>query len=162
MPSRCPNSYARSPCRQYYQDESHSDSPGSNKPVPSTETMPEFAARCLAWYTRSVENHVISTVKGVPAEQPRNILVVSHGGWVLTLLTALQAKGAVTCREGVKIGYCLNTGVSIIEYTDIPSRGERPLVGTLVQYSGLDHLTREELTPLEVNADVLGDAWWRP
>lgn len=105
---------------------------------------------------------MVSKVEGVPVEQPRNILVVSHGGWVLTLLMALQAKGAVTCCEGVRIGYCLNTGVSIIDYTDIPSGGERPLVGTLVQYSGVDHLTRGKLTPLEVNADVLGDAWWRP
>ena len=106
---------------------------------------------------------MISTVKeGVPVEQPHNILVVSHGGWVLTLLTALQAKGAVTCREGVEIGYCLNTGVSIVEYTDIPSGGERPLIGTLVQYSGVEHLARKDLTPLEVNADVLGDAWWQP
>lgn len=125
--------------------------------------MPEFAARCLAWYTRSIENYMISTVKeGVSMEQPQNILVVSHGGWILTLLTALQANGAVTCREGVEIGFCLNTGVSIVEYTDIPSEGERPLVGTLVQYSGVEHLIHHNLTPLEVNADVLGDAWWQP
>lgn len=125
--------------------------------------MPEFAARCLALYTSSVENYMISTVKeGVPFEQPHNILVVSHGGWILTLLTALRANGAVTCHEGVEIGYCLNTGVSIIEYTDIPSGGERPLVGTLVQYSGVEHLIHQNLIPLEVNADVLGDAWWQP
>ena len=106
---------------------------------------------------------MISTVKeGVPAEQPHNILVVSHGGWILTLLTALEANGTVICREGVEIGYCLNTGVSIVEYNDIPSGGERSLVGTLAQYSGVEHLIHESLTPLEVNEDVLGDAWRRP
>jgi len=149
---------------RYYQDKSQGEMPGTDKSAPSTETMPEFSARCLAWYTRSIENYMISTVKeGVPMDlQPHNILVVSHGGCVLTLLTALQAKGAVTCREGVEIGYCLNTGVSVVEYTDIPSGEERPLVGTLVQYSGVEHLARKNLTPLEINADILGDAWWQP
>ena len=108
---------------------------------------------------------MISTVKeGDVVEEPRNILVVSHGGCVLTLSTELQARGAVTCREGVKIEYCLNTvtGVSVIEYTDVPSGGEIPLVGTVVQYSDIEHLTRNNLSSLEVNADVLGAEWFRP
>lgn len=148
---------------QDYREASQDDILGSDKPTPSAETMSEFAARCLAWYTRSVEKYMLSTVReGGSGEEPRHILVVSHGGCVLTLLTALRDKGAVICREGVEIGYCLNTGVSIVEYTDVPSGGEKPLVGTLVQYSSVEHLTRNNLTPLEVNASVLGDAWWQP
>ena len=148
---------------QYYRNESQPGMPGSDKAGPATETMPEFAARCLAWYERSIQGYMISAVKkGDVVEEPRNILVVSHGGCVLTLFTELQAKGAVTCREGVKIGYCLNTGVSVIEYTDIPSGGEIPLVGTVVQYSDIEHLTRNNLSSLEVNADVLGAEWFRP
>jgi len=143
---------------RYYQDDG--GNPGS---VPLAETMSEFSARCLAWYTISVEKYMISMAKEAPfMDRPRSILVVSHGGWVLTLLTALEANGSVVCRKGVEIGYCLNTGVSIIEYTDVPSGGERPLVGTLLQYSGVEHLTNGNLIPLEVNKDVLGDAWWRP
>lgn len=94
---------------------------------------------------------------GRPLEQPYNILVVSHGGWITTLLSALQARRLVKCRKGVKIGRCLNTGVSIIEYLGVPTRRDGVLVGTLVQYSGIEHLIHEDLHLQEVNADVLED-----
>jgi len=103
-------------------------------------------------------NYMTSTPEaGLPLERPYNILVVSHGGWIGTLISALQANRLVKCRRGVKIGRCLNTGVSIIEYSGVPTRRDGVLVGTLVQYSGAEHLIHEDLHLQEANADVLED-----
>lgn len=130
----------------------------SKKPAPSVETTVDFAARCLAWYLRSIVDYMISTLEaGLPMKQPHNILVVSHGAWIGVLLSALQENGLVTYGEGVEIGHCLNTGVSIIEYTKVPTGKANALVGILVQYSDVVHLTREDLRLQEVNADVLVD-----
>ncbi|KAH0830707.1 hypothetical protein J3R83DRAFT_2185 [Lanmaoa asiatica] len=98
-----------------------------------------------------------SRLEAGPLEQPLNILVVSHGAWIAVLLSALQARGLMTCRDGVKIGHCSNTGVSIIEYTAIPIGKDEALTGTLVQYSGVEHLINEDLHLQQVNADVLED-----
>lgn len=97
----------------------------------------------------------LETARGSPISQPHNILVVSHGAWIAVLLSALQANGLVTCREGVEIGPCWNTGVSIVEYTRISAREDEVLVGTLVQYSGVEHLIHQDVYTQEVNADVL-------
>lgn len=88
-----------------------------------------------------------------PTEQPHNILVVSHGAWIAVLLSALRGHKLVDCRSGVEIGGCQNTGVSIVEYAEVRD-GVWP-VGTLVQYSGVEHLVHERLHVQEVNADVL-------
>lgn len=119
------------------------------------ETRPDFTARCLAWYSKSIVEYMVSTLEaGIPTRQPHNILVVSHGAWIAVLLSALLAHRVVTCREGVGIGHCLNTGVSIIEYRTVPIGEDEALMGTLVQYSGVEHLVREDLHLQEVNADI--------
>ncbi|KAI9571400.1 phosphoglycerate mutase-like protein [Boletus coccyginus] len=144
--------------RERYMGELQGEVAPSHKPAPSLETTPNFVARCLAWYSGSMMNYMTSMPEaGLPLEQPYNILVVSHGGWIMTLLSALQASGLVKCRRGVKIGRCLNTGVSIIEYLGVPTRRDGVLVGTLIQYSGIKHLIHEDLHLQEVNADVLED-----
>lgn len=98
---------------------------------------------------------MVSTLEaGIPTRQPHNILVVSHGAWIAVLLSALLAHRVVTCREGVGIGHCLNTGVSIIEYRTVPIGEDEALMGTLVQYSGVEHLVREDLHLQEVNTDI--------
>jgi probable phosphoglycerate mutase len=126
----------------------------SNKPAPSLETTPNFAARCLAWYARSIVNYMMSTLQaGLPTEQPHNILIVSHGAWIAVVLSALRTHRMVVCPRGVEIGGCLNTGVSIVEYVGVRD-GVWP-IGTLVQYSGVEHLMHERLHRQEVNADVL-------
>ena len=128
----------------------------SKKPAPSVETTPSFAARCLAWYLRSIVDHMISVLEaGHPIEQPHNILVVSHGAWIAVLLSALQANGLLNYGEGVEVGHYLNTGVSIVEYTEILTGRQNALVGRLVQYSDVEHLIREDMRLQEVNADVL-------
>ncbi|KAF8559716.1 phosphoglycerate mutase-like protein [Imleria badia] len=145
--------------RERYMGELQGEIGPSKKPAPSYETTPNLVARCLAWYLRSIVNYMTSALEtGLPvSEEPHNILVVSHGGWIATLLLALRTNGLVTCREGVQIGHCLNTSVSIIEYTGIRNGRDEALVGTLVQYSGVEHLMHADLHLQEVNVDVLED-----
>lgn len=128
----------------------------SKKPAPSVETGVNFGARCLAWYLRTIVDYMISAIEaGHSMEEPRNILVVSHGAWIAVLLSALRAHGLLTCAEGVEIGNYLNTGVSIIEYSEVLSGRRDALVGTLIQYSDIEHLIREDMRLQEVNADIL-------
>ena len=107
-------------------------------------------------------NYMVSTLEtGLPmseSEEPHNMLVVSHGGWIAALFSVLRAKGLVTCRKGVEIGRCLNTSVSIIEYEARPNGRDEALVGTLVQYSGVEHLVHADLHLQEENVDVLEDS----
>lgn len=99
-------------------------------------------------------DYMMSTLQAdPPTEQPHNILVVSHGAWIAVLLSALRGHKLVNCRSGVEIGGCQNTGVSIVEYAEVRD-GVWP-VGTLVQYSGVEHLVHERLHVQEANADVL-------
>lgn len=133
---------------------------GSRIPAPSMETTDDFVTRGLVWYTRSIVDYVFAKTDAgrIPVERPHDILVVSHGGWISALLFALHSNGLVKCRKGVEIGPYLNTGVSIIEYAEVPTGRDEALVGTLVQYSDTEHLVPNGLHIQEVNVDLLEDS----
>jgi probable phosphoglycerate mutase len=135
----------------------------SKKSAPSLETTPALIARCQTWYTRSIMHYMLSRIKqGLPKEEPQNILVVSHGGWITTLLSTLVTMQVVMCGKGVQFGRCLNTGVSIVEYTGETAGRNGFLMGTLVQYSNIEHLKDKDLRYQEVNADELVDQGSKP
>ncbi|KIK94280.1 hypothetical protein PAXRUDRAFT_143197 [Paxillus rubicundulus Ve08.2h10] len=142
--------------RERYMGELQGEMAPSKKSAPSLETTPALIARCQTWYTRSIMHYMLSVIgQGLPNKEPQNILVVSHGGCIAALLSTLVAMQAVRCGNGVHIGHCLNTGVSIVEYTGETAGRNRFLVGTLVRYSDIKHLKSKDLCHQEVNADEL-------
>jgi len=149
--------------RERYMGELQGEIGPSKKSAPSLETTPALIARCQTWYTRSIMHYMLSRIKqGLPKEEPQNILVVSHGGWITTLLSTLVAMQVVMCGKGVQFGRCLNTGVSIVEYTGETAGRNGFLMGTLVQYSNIEHLKDKDLRYQEVNADELVDQGSKP
>lgn len=105
------------------------------------EPGPAFARRGLDWWKKDVVQHTAS----LPLqEEPYNILVVSHGGFVGTLIRTLVQNGRVQQGKGVVMTACPNTSISVIEWD---GHG-----GKLVRYGDASHLSTG---PLEVNADEI-------
>jgi broad specificity phosphatase PhoE len=77
------------------------------------------------------------------------VLVVSHGAWIRLLVQGLLDHKAIRAERGVKVGRCLNAGVSVVE---IPREGGR---GKLLQYGNIAHL-QGEVDVVESNADEGG------
>ncbi|TCD70924.1 hypothetical protein EIP91_000830 [Steccherinum ochraceum] len=78
-----------------------------------------------------------------------NILVVSHGGAIGTLVIQLLGSRKLRCAEGVVVGRCINASISVVE---VRASGN----GVLLSYADTTHL-EETLELVEVNADVVGD-----
>lgn len=105
------------------------------------ETGHAFSARALAWWRSAI---VGSTASFPLREGPYNILVVSHGGFIGTLVKGLVQGGQVTW-DGVKILPSLpNVSVTVIEWD-----GE---VWKLERYGDASHLSTG---PLDHNADEI-------
>lgn len=104
------------------------------------ETGPAFDERTLAWWRKDIVEYTASLP---PREDPYNILVVSHGGFLGTLVKNLIRNGEVSLEKEVVILALLpNVSVSLIEWD-----GER---GRLVRYGDASHLSAG---PLDHNAD---------
>lgn len=100
-----------------------------------------FVQRSLDWWEKDVVQYTAS----LPLqEESYNILVVSHGGFVGTLVKTLVQKAWVRPRTGVVLNACPNTSISVIEWD-----GQK---GSLVRYGDASHLSTG---PLEVNADEI-------
>jgi len=114
------------------------------------EPISEMAARAKSWWTEAV----IPWIKAQGnaeledgkwrAEGPRDVLIVSHGGFIGVLVQALQ-KGTVRVGEGVKLSKCLNASITVIEIDSVSTKGK------ISRYSDVSHLTG---SMVEENADV--------
>lgn len=105
------------------------------------ETGPAFAERAMTWWRKEVVEHTASLP---PRTNPYNILVVSHGGFIGTLMRCLIQKGKLRPEKGVVMGHCPNASVSLIEWN-----GQK---GRVVQYGDASHLSTG---PLDHNADEM-------
>lgn len=97
-------------------------------------------ARTIAWWNKSILQRTASLP---PKGTPYRILVVSHGGFIGTLVHGLINSRKAECAEGVVLGPCYNTSVSVIETKDRK--------GTVVMYGNISHLGEEHV--METNAD---------
>lgn len=143
--------------REVYMGELEGEPGNSMKPAPSKETTEALMRRWQSWYSRSVVGYMLSKVKkgtaGGGTGGPECILVVSHGGLISNMVRVLVASGVVLPARGVVVGRCLNTGVSIIDYSEsIQGRNKGIyLNGTLAKYSDVTHLARTNI--VEENVD---------
>jgi len=73
--------------------------------------------------------------------------VVSHGGFIGTLVHTLIARRTVKCKEGVVVaGKCLNASVSVIEF-------DEKAEGILVKFGDIGHLSGDSV--VQTNVDEL-------
>ncbi|KAI6127735.1 phosphoglycerate mutase-like protein [Pisolithus thermaeus] len=151
--------------REIYMGELEGEPGNSMKPAPSKETTEALMRRWQSWYSRSIIGYMLSKIKnGIPGDGigggPECILVVSHGGLISNMVRVLVASSAVLPARGVVVQRCLNTGVSIIDYSEsIQGRNMGiHLKGTLTKYSDVTHLTRTNVVEENVDERACGRA----
>ncbi|KAF7363942.1 Phosphoglycerate mutase-like protein [Mycena sanguinolenta] len=103
-----------------------------------------FIARAVGWWKRAILQR---TRVLPPRDTPYNILVTSHGGWIMTLVQTLIRSRKARCAPGVEVTTCRNTSVSIIDV----ELGNEP--ATIVQFGHVAHLAQELTEMVQTNVD---------
>ncbi|KAF7337920.1 Phosphoglycerate mutase-like protein [Mycena venus] len=109
----------------------------------SVEPGGVFAARAVGWWKKAILQRTRALP---PRETAYNVLVTSHGGWIMALVRTLVGSGKARCAPGVEITTCRNTSVSIIEL----ELGDQP--ATIVQFGDVAHWERRN-EMVETNID---------
>ncbi|KAF7440206.1 hypothetical protein PC9H_000550 [Pleurotus ostreatus] len=110
----------------------------------SIEPSQEFVGRMMAWWKREIVGGIGALP---PRSAPYNILVVSHGGLIGTLVQNLLRSGEVQRGGGVGVWRLLNTAVTTIDFPDACE----PI---LVKYGDISHLLAQSVEVVQDNADV--------
>ncbi|KAH7874826.1 histidine phosphatase superfamily [Lentinula edodes] len=107
------------------------------------ESVASFLDRALSWW----DTDIVEGLTGTPRKVPREVLVVSHGGFISSLVRNLISSGRIEAEpEQVTNWTCFNLSITTIDFEE----GIKP---RLVSYSNISHLEAEEL--VQYNADVL-------
>jgi len=112
---------------------------GERRETDEPESPEAVKKRAMTWWNE--------TIVGTAASY---VLIVSHAAWIRLLVQGLLEERAIHAQFGVKVGRCLNTGVSIIE---IPRERGR---GKLLQFGNVVHLAEADVDAVEGNADEKG------
>lgn len=99
--------------------------------------------RAKGWWRNTVLSYAasLSDPSAAQRSEPPSALAVSHGGFISTLMRGLTSDGSMECAEGVQVGHCPNTSVSIVEIRRSGGEeGVNGLKGRLVQYGDIRHL----------------------
>ncbi|KAK0463578.1 phosphoglycerate mutase-like protein [Desarmillaria tabescens] len=108
---------------------------------PTAESSDAFITRSLSWWDDSIRHHLETLPDRAT---PYRILVVSHGGFISTLIKNLLAKKCIAKAVNVNDWRCYNCSVSIIDI--------RKDKAEIVQYSDISHLGSSKV--VESNADT--------
>ncbi|KAJ3760805.1 phosphoglycerate mutase-like protein [Lentinula raphanica] len=109
----------------------------------TAESVASFLKRALSWW----DTDIVAGSTNTPGKTPHELLVVSHGGFISSLVKNLISSGRVEAEAGQVTNWtCLNLSITTIEM-------EKGLKPRLVRYSDISHLETEEL--VQYNADVL-------
>ena len=102
-----------------------------------------FAARAETWWMKDI----LDGAALLPLRSdPYHILVISHGGFIGTLMRSLLHGRRVSCAPGVVVQRCLNTSVTIV---DIDHTG----LGVIMQWADTSHLSDSASEIPKENAD---------
>ena len=105
-------------------------------------------ARANSWWHEAVAPWITVTKVGNGQEtagaEPRDVLIVSHGGLIGILLQALR-RGTVRMDGGVRVTNCVNGSITVIEVDPATAKGK------IVRYADASHLAGPVV---EENVDV--------
>lgn len=124
---------------------------GNTNADPTAESSQAFTKRALDWWDKLL---TATTLR--PEVAPvRHVLVVSHGGFISTLVKSLLAHRKMTWADGPDAGRalwtCLNCSVTTIEITaDVGGKS----TARLVKYGDTAHLDGKTAL-VDSNVDVL-------
>jgi probable phosphoglycerate mutase len=100
----------------------------------TVEDAATFITRTVSWWEKIILKRTASLT---PRSDPYNILVVTHGGFIGTMVRNLIQAKQMKCKQGVVIWRCANTSVTVIEV-------DRNRQGTVVKYGDTSHMKRNE------------------
>lgn len=120
------------------------------KEDPTAETTSAFAKRTVDWWNREVVDWCRPRAESVMKDYtgPKDIVVMTHGGFILTLAQALLGSRKVTLDDVVVVGPYSNTSVAEI---DMLASGK----GIIRSFGRIEHL-EDQTDALGSNADVDG------
>ena len=108
----------------------------------SIEKTELFAGRTIKWWNTSILQYLWN----LPArDTPYEVLIVSHAGWIETLVRTLVNSRKLKIAEGISIGECPNVSVTRIEMEDNRN-------GTVTKYGDISHWVGKVV---QTNADEL-------
>lgn len=99
------------------------------------------------------DKHIAQEMKSNTSQRPHEVLVVSHGGCISTMVKNLMQSGRVEAQE------VINWTVYNVSITTIEIEGNGK--GRLVKYSDISHLPSPE-DLVQSNADILTGVSGRP
>ena len=115
------------------------------------EPITSMTERAYGWWREAVMPWIKSQDAAGPGdvdasvEGRRDVLIVSHGGLIGTLLQALRSKTAMRVVKGVRLTKCMNASITVVEID------ARSAEGRLTRYSDVSHLAGPMV---EENVDV--------
>lgn len=109
------------------------------------EPISMMTERAYAWWCEAVMPWVKAQDAAGSVEQRRDVLIVSHGGLIGTLLQALRSEAAMRVDKGVQLTKCMNASITTIVIDS------RSATGNLTRYSDVSHLAGPMV---EENVDV--------
>ncbi|KAL0946555.1 hypothetical protein HGRIS_012760 [Hohenbuehelia grisea] len=107
------------------------------------ESDKSMSQRAEGWWKQSI----VQLLDSLPArDEPYRILVVSHGGFIGTLVKKLLRSGQAKCGQGVLIYRIFNASITEIE----AGGGSKALI---VRYGDIGHLDGQKLVEQNVDED---------
>jgi probable phosphoglycerate mutase len=101
---------------------------------PTVERVDAMESRAIKWWKDAIVKQITKTSTGTVA--PQHILVVSHGGFIGTLIRGLLGGRHISQGTVTSIGRLLNTAVTEIEVE--PTAGK----GKLIRFGDVTHLSK--------------------
>ncbi|KAL1746299.1 histidine phosphatase superfamily [Schizophyllum fasciatum] len=116
---------------------------------PLFESHEQLAVRALAWW----DQYIVAPAKSRQPGQVR-VLVVSHGGFIGTLVKALVSNGRASVAPGVSVQKrALNVSITTVE---VGKTDAGKIRGLITRYADTTHLdTAEAVGVVQANADEL-------
>jgi len=107
------------------------------------ELASSFSKRLTTWWNRKILQSVLSRSKD---DEVANVLVVTHGGAIHTLVEELLGSRKIKAARGVADHKCMNASITIIEVERSSRRGH------LLAFGDVQHLGKTDA--LEARADT--------
>jgi probable phosphoglycerate mutase len=109
----------------------------------TVEPASAFSKRLSKWWNGTMLQSLLSKSKG---GEEMNVLIVTHGGVIGTLVRDLLGSRKIKAGSGVVVVECLNASVTVVEL----EYGSR--TGSLVRYGDVAHLakTTNDVTPCDL------------
>lgn len=116
----------------------------------TVESATSFSKRLSKWWNSKILQSVFSTTK---EGEEVNVLVVTHGGVIATLVQDLLGSRKIKPASGVIVMKCMNASVTVIELEHGIRKGVLTRYGDVAHLHGLVELVEDNADQAVINQD---------